>query len=63
MRCASCNRILNDFETTRKSATTGKYLDLCNGCFKYIDREIDVIVRRDLQHEEEFDESEFWENE
>ena len=33
MRCCACNKNLSDFESTRKSITTGEYLDLCNGCF------------------------------
>ena len=31
-RCAACDKILTDFEMTRKTAS-GHYLDLCNHCF------------------------------
>ncbi len=34
MRCVSCNVALSDFESTRKGALSGTYLDLCNGCIK-----------------------------
>lgn len=34
MRCYCCNRVLSDYESTRKSATTGSYLDMCNKCVK-----------------------------
>lgn len=34
MRCVSCNANLTDFESTRKGALSGTYLDLCNGCIK-----------------------------
>lgn len=33
MRCYACDCELNDFESTRKSKTTGEYLDLCEDCF------------------------------
>ena len=59
MRCQACNRALTDFESTRKSATTGEYLDLCNQCFSEISSEIDALEREDLRDqdntEEEFD--------
>lgn len=32
-RCYACDKILNDYESTRKSAVTGQYYDLCNTCF------------------------------
>ena len=32
MRCVCCNRNLNDWESTLKSATTGQYLDMCRKC-------------------------------
>lgn len=36
MRCRSCDVNLNDFESTRKSAITGDYYDLCSNCFDSI---------------------------
>ena len=39
---------LSDFESTRKSADTGDYLDLCNLCFAPIASTCRVIERYDL---------------
>lgn len=47
MRCYSCDRALNDYESTRKSVTTGEYMDLCNKCIK--DVVIATIDREDLE--------------
>lgn len=52
MRCCSCNRNLNDFESTRKD-THGNYLDLCNRCFRDIEDVVPVIERDDLAPNEE----------
>ena len=51
MRCLACNKALNDFESTRKSATTGEYVDLCNHCFHNVEQDIESIVREDLRDE------------
>ena len=56
MRCLACNKVLNDFEATRKSATTGEYVDLCNHCFHDVEYDIESVVREDLRDEESFDE-------
>lgn len=34
MRCYCCNKNLSDKEATQKSAITGDYLDMCDGCLK-----------------------------
>lgn len=46
MRCCSCNRNLNDFESTRKDSHGG-YPDLCNKCIKGLG--IETTVRADLE--------------
>lgn len=51
MRCLACNKILNDFEATRKSATTGTFVDLCNHCFHDVEQDLETIVREDLRDE------------
>ena len=56
MKCLSCDRILNDFEATRKSATTGEFLDLCNSCFSHIKHDIQVLERPDLKEYEDWNE-------
>jgi len=53
MRCHACNSALSDFESTRKSATTGDYLDLCNRCFAYVKDDIAAVERYDLYHAED----------
>ena len=53
MRCIACNKLLNDFESTRKSATTGEYLDLCNTCFHQVEQDVPAKERDDLRSEEE----------
>lgn len=49
MKCQICDKILNDFESTRKHAITGKYLDTCNDCLEGIDYTIPTIDRMDLE--------------
>ena len=51
MRCQACNKALNDFESTRKSVTTGEYVDLCNHCFHDVENDIETVVREDLRDE------------
>ena len=55
MRCMACNKNLNDFESTRKSATTGEYVDLCNHCFHNVEQDIESVVREDLRDEESYE--------
>lgn len=62
MRCLCCDRQLNDFESTRKSKTTGDYLDTCNKCYSTIQQDIASVSRSDLPEDDvpddeiEFDE-------
>jgi hypothetical protein len=49
MRCTCCDRLLNDFESTRKSKTTGEYLDMCNKCYTTVADDIKVSNRTDLE--------------
>lgn len=58
MHCRCCDCLLSDFESTRKNADTGEYLDMCDKCFKEsgLGKIIDVIERQDLV--EEFEEEE-----
>jgi len=53
MRCQACNQNLSDFESTRKSNTTGEYIDLCNSCFNLIEQDVEPMEEReDLRHED-----------
>jgi hypothetical protein len=47
MRCYCCDKNLSDFESTRKSVTTGDYLDMCNKCYS--------TIKDDLISEERYD--------
>ena len=47
MRCYCCDRPLSDFESTRKSVSTGEYLDMCNKCYS--------TIKDDLLSEERYD--------
>ncbi len=59
MRCYCCNKALTDFEATRKSTTTGEYLDMCNKCYSTIKNETPAIERADLATEDDYDEDEY----
>jgi hypothetical protein len=48
MRCYCCDKNLSDFESTRKSATTGEFLDMCNKCYSTIKDDIVSEERYDL---------------
>lgn len=43
MRCLACNRRLNDKERTRKYASSGTFVDLCDKCFSTVADEIPDI--------------------
>ena len=51
MRCVACNKLLTDFEATRKVAATGEFLGMCNYCFSYSAEDIDTLERHDLKSE------------
>lgn len=46
MRCVSCNKLLTDFEATRRYADTEEFIDLCNDCFVHTN--IKAVERQDL---------------
>lgn len=49
MRCRCCDVELSTFEATRKSKSTGEYLDMCNVCYASVAADIPAIIRKDLQ--------------
>ena len=55
MHCSTCNRLLTDYESTRKNAVTGKYFDLCKVCFEDIKPFVKVLDRKDLITEADLD--------
>ena len=58
MRCCCCDKLLSDYESTRKDVSTGIYLDMCNKCFFASDLPDLVAVeeRDDLATIDEVDE-------
>ena len=49
MKCLSCDVILNDYESTKKYASTGDYIDLFGACFASSDVPLlDTLDRPDL---------------
>lgn len=53
MRCICCNKILSDFEATRRSVNTNEFLDMCNKCYAPIMRDVPTMEREDLLTNEE----------
>lgn len=53
MRCYCCNKMLSDFEATRKSVKTNEYLDMCNKCYNTISEDLLTYERNDLYDEQE----------
>lgn len=47
MRCIACDKVLTDYELTRKSVTTGEFIDLCSGCYTHIKEDLYVIDNQD----------------
>ena len=63
MRCLACNKLLSDFESTRKSSETGEFLDLCNYCYSTISKTTHAEEREDLRDEEVInDDDEFFDD-
>lgn len=50
MHCTICDKMLNDYESTRKTLN-GDYLDMCQDCYTGLDVLIPTIDRKDLLHE------------
>lgn len=55
MRCVCCNANLNDFESTRRSVTTGEFLDMCNQCYKGMSQVLPSTTRVDLNPYDEIE--------
>ena len=47
---------MSDYEATRKSVTTGNFLDMCNKCYGSISGDILAVERTDLKHDDEDEE-------
>ena len=55
MHCTACDKLLTDYEATRKDAHTFKFIDLCKTCFEDIKPFVSVIDRKDLITESDLD--------
>lgn len=55
MHCVNCDRLLSDYEATRKHAITFKFLDLCKVCFDDVKTIIPVLDRKELMTEHDLD--------
>ena len=55
MHCVNCDRLLSDFEATRKHAITFKFLDLCKVCFEDVKTIIPTIDRKELMTDQDLD--------
>lgn len=43
MHCLACDKLLNDYESTRKYSSSGDFVDLCNRCFSTVAEDIPDI--------------------
>lgn len=49
MICRACNKILSDFEATRRyKSNPEEFVEMCNPCFKPIEDQVPTITRPDL---------------
>ena len=55
MHCVNCDRLLSDFEATRKHAITFEFLDLCKVCFEDVKTIIPTIDRKELMTDQDLD--------
>ena len=55
MHCTACDKLLTDYEATRKDAHTFKFIDLCKTCFEDVKPFVSVIDRKDLITEQDLD--------
>ena len=55
MHCIACNKLLTDFESTRRNAITKDFVDLCKVCFEDVKGLFPVIERKDLVTQSDLD--------
>jgi len=56
MHCNCCDRLLTEFESTRRNANTFQFIDLCKVCFEDVKPFVPTIDRTDLITEADLDE-------
>jgi hypothetical protein len=58
VRCVACNKILNDYELTRKFTDSKEFVDLCGGCGKFlIEDELTIEGNLDYAHLSDIEET------
>jgi len=55
MHCTACDRLLTEFESTRRNANTFQFIDLCKVCFEDVKAFVPTIDRKDLISEADLD--------
>ena len=55
MHCTACDRLLTEFESTRRNAHTFQFIDLCKVCFEDVKPFVPTIDRTDLMTEQDLD--------
>lgn len=55
MHCVCCDKMLTDYEATRRNVNTNEFVDMCNKCYATIANEVLTLDRQDLKHEDEDD--------
>ena len=50
MRCYACQRNLNDYESTLRSAVSGEFLDMCKKCLT----DLDIITVQNKSNPDEY---------
>ena len=48
MRCLACNKVLSDFEATRRSLISGDFMDICNACYTNIEDDVPALSKEEL---------------
>lgn len=56
MKCQCCDRLLSNYESTRKFAS-GTYIDMCNKCLDTIADDVSVIDDETMEYNEYDDKS------
>jgi hypothetical protein len=52
VRCVACNKMLNEYELTRKFTGSGEFVDLCGNCSRFL-IEDDVTIEGNLDYVED----------
>jgi len=48
MKCLACDKVLSEFESTRRSLMSGDFMDLCNKCYSNIEEDAPALSREEL---------------